>query len=456
MKRSPLLIIAGVALASVAIVVAARVAPHAMHRAHVTYYCPMHPTYTSDRPGDCPICNMRLVPRPAQDQTSSAGSGPKPTTSTGRDLCYMHNCPMMRPGQQCPMLVVAKAGETVKCPICGTHVAEAAAPPSTKKILYWTDPMIPGYKAPGPGKSPMGMELVPVYEEESGATSASDAARPDGYASVVLTPRKQQLSGVKTGVVTRRSITKTIRAAGTVAHDPELYQAEQEFIQAQQSAKASAQTPLPDVQAQAERLWESSRLRLRHLGLSETMINDIATWTRPDDRLLLGGGGEYWVYASIYEYELPMVREGQSASVHATAAPGRAFEGVVKAIDPMVDQATRTTRARILVKDSDGLLKPGMFVDALIHVELGDVLAVPAEAVFDTGTKRIVFVDKGQGVFEPREVVTGAKADDWYEVSSGLSEGEPVVISGNFLIDSESRLKAAVQDMTDGAHQHAP
>ena len=347
------------------------------------------------------------------------------------------------------MTVVAKPGERVTCPICGTHIAEASAPPQ-RRILYWTDPMIPGYKSDRAGTSPMGMELVPVYEED--ATSRpirSDEVMPPGYAPVLLTPQKQQLIGVKTAPAQKRPLTKTIRTVGVIAHDPELYQAQQEFIQAYHSWQAAAQTgSAPDVIEQNRTLVESSRFRLRHLGLSEELINEISAWKQPDHRLLLGGAGQYWVYASIYEYELLLAHPGQAVTVEVGALPGRAFAGTVKAIDPMLDPATRTARARVIVEDPDGLLKPSMYVNASIAVELGEVLAVPAEAIFNTGEKQIVFVDQGQGLFEPRDVVVGVRADAYQEITRGLNQGEVVVTSGNFLIDSESRLKAALEGMT--------
>ena len=171
----------------------------------VIYYCPMHPTYTSDRSGDCPICNMRLVKKETSGQRSVVSGQQQPTSQ--KDICYLHNCPMVREGRPCPMLVVAKEGEPVTCPICGTHVAEAAEAPKAKKILYWTDPMIPGYKSDKPGKSPMGMDLVPVYEEAGGAQAAGGAEAPEGYAAILVTPRKQQLIGVKTAPGTARSAT---------------------------------------------------------------------------------------------------------------------------------------------------------------------------------------------------------------------------------------------------------
>jgi len=424
--------------------------PSAQAAARAVYYCPMHPTYTSDRPGECPICHMKLVKRELEPSAASGAAAAHP-----KDICYLHNCPMEKQGQPCPMLVVAKAGEKVTCPICGTHIAGAAAPAQPRKILYWTDPMIPGYKSDKPGKSPMGMDLVPVYEEESPVASGEV---PAGYAEVLISPQKQQLIGVKTSPVTMRRLTKTIRTVGTVAHDPELYQAQQEFIQAQQSLVRAQAGGMPEVVEPTKRLAEASRFRLRHLGLSEPMIDEIAAWEQPDPRLLVGGKpGEYWVYAQVYEYELPLVRAGQAADISLSALPGERFSGVVKAVDPLVDPATRSVRARILLNDPKGLLKPSMYVDVSIRVDLGEVLAIPDSAVFATGTQQIVFVDRGQGLLEPREVTLGAKADQFDEVKQGVNEGESVVTSGNFLIDSESRLKAALEGMATpeaGAHQH--
>ena len=459
MKLTRRPIVTGVVVAS-ALLLGFGVLRMAMSRSHIAhrtavYYCPMHPSYTSDKPGDCPICNMKLVLKaeeaPAVGSVSGAADRAKPLTS----ICYLHNCPKLHEGQPCPMTVVAKPGEKVTCPICGMHVAEAATPPAKRKILYWTDPMIPGYKADGPGKSPMGMDLVPVYEEET-ASSPSMEASPQGYAPVLVTPQKQQLIGVRSASAATRVMTKTIRAVGIVAHDTELYQSQAEFIQAQQAWERARSGSLPEVAEQAKRLVESSRLRLRHMGLSDEMIDEISTWTEPDHRLLLGGAGQSWVYASIYEYELPLVTPGQTGAIEVSAFPGRAFTGTVKAIDPMLDQATRTTRVRLLVEDQDGLLKPEMFVNVSITVNLGEVLAVPQEAVFVTGERQIVFVDKGQGLFEPRDITAGATADGYTEVAAGVSAGERVVTSGNFLIDSESRLKGALQGLSGGDHQHGP
>ena len=447
----PLVVLAAVVAAFgigfVAVRAVQRHVPHGQIAA--TYYCPMHPTYTSDRPGDCPICNMKLVKK-EQDASSqlSAISHQQKT----RDVCYLHNCPMAHEGKPCPMLVVSKKGEKVICPICGAHVAEAAEARHEKKLLYWTDPMIPGYKADKPGKSPMGMELVPVYEEEAIGGSAASI---EGYAPILVSPQKQQLIGVKTAPVQKRAITKSIRTTGRIAYDPELYQAEQEYLSALKTWKQAQAGAISAVAEQAKQLIEASRMRLRLMGLSPSLLEEIGTWEGPDRRLLLAEPGtEAWVYATIYEYELPFVTLDQILTVDVPSIPGQVFEGAIRSIDTVLDPATRSVRVRALLADPTGLLKPEMFVNATITVPLGEVVAIPDEAVMNTGTRQVVFVAKGQGLFEPRDVTLGVTADGYDEVKRGVAEGETVVTSGNFLVDSESRLKAALQGTASEGHQH--
>ncbi len=460
MKHIPKRFVIGaiVGLAIVASIGMIRVIPHSAFRIphqasqKALYYCPMHPTYTADRPGDCPICNMKLVKREPEEVGSrkwEVGS----QTKRPRDICYLHNCTKVHEGRPCPMTVVAKTGEHVTCPICGQYVTQPGG--TMKKLLYWTDPMIPGFKSDKPGKSPMGMEMIPVYEENGAPGAEQLAVSPEGYAPILVTPQKRQFIGVTTALVQRQTITRTIRTVGQIANDPELYQAQQEYLQAVRALEQAKTGTIPDVVERAQQLVDSSRVRLRRLGLNNELIDEIATWEGPDQSLILADpSGRVWVYAPIYEYELPFVKVGQTITVEVSAIPGKTLQGVIGAVDPVLDPATRSARIRAILTDPEQTLRPEMFVNVSIAVEASDVLTVPEEAVFDTGTKKIVFVDKGQGLFEPREVAVGGKAGEYYEVKSGLAEGELVVTSGNFLIDSESRLKAALQGMTGGGHQH--
>ncbi len=456
MKRRPLVIIAvilGIAL------LGAFISLVTSHQSLVTrgnsissvYYCPMHPSYTSDRPGDCPICNMRLVKREVQG--SGLGAQGQPSTGMPKDICYLHNCDKLHEGRPCPMTVIAKPGEVVVCPVCGKYIATKDG--RLKKVLYWTDPMIPGYKAEGPGKSPMGMDLVPVYEEEAGTPNAVTDSTVEGYAPILLPPQKQQLIGVKTSLVQIRPLRKTIRTVGRIAYDPELYQTQAEYVGSLKAlADAKIRATAEGIE-EAQRLIDSTRIKLQLMGLNQELIEEMAGWQGPDKRLLLADAeGQVWLYAPVYEFELPLVKVGHLVSVEIPELPGTVLQGTIRSIDSVLDPMTRSARVRAVLTAPPGTLKPEMYVNASILVDLGEVLAVPEEAVFDTGTKRVVFVDKGQGLFEPRDVTIGVKADGFYEVHEGLQAGEIVVTSGNFLIDSESRLKAALEGSGSGGHQH--
>ena len=164
-------------------------------------------------------------------------------------------------------------------------------------------------------------------------------------------------------------------------------------------------------------------------------------------------GGTVWVYDKIYEYEIGLVKPGQTARISTPAYPGQVFHGTLRAVDPILDPQTRSLKVRIEVPNPDGKLKLEMYVDAEIQVSMGRTLAVPESAVLDSGSRQVVFVDLGQGRLEPREVRLGREANDHYEVLSGLREGEKVVTSANFLVDSESKLKSAIQTSKD-KHKH--
>jgi RND family efflux transporter MFP subunit len=154
-----------------------------------------------------------------------------------------------------------------------------------------------------------------------------------------------------------------------------------------------------------------------------------------------------WVNAEIYEYEVPYVKVGQPATMTLTYLPGKTYRGKIVYIYPTVDPTTRTVKVRLEFANPDFDLKPEMFAEVQLNVSYGAQISVPQEAVLDSGTEQIVFVVLGDGYFEPRKVQLGPHLDDSVVVSSGLKPGEKIVTSGNFLIDSESRLKSAMSGM---------
>ncbi|MBI5246361.1 MAG: efflux RND transporter periplasmic adaptor subunit [Elusimicrobia bacterium] len=396
------------------------------HEAHQTagYHCPMHPSYTSANPGDCPICGMQLVAIEPSAATASAAT-------TGKSMCVLHKCTMAN----CKMELPLAPGETVTCPVCGTHTAPAAG--AAGKILYYRNPMNPAATSPTPMKDSMGMDYIPVYAEAGSQTAVS------GQASTVISAQKRRLIGMKTEAVAKRRLKFTVRASGNVAHDPDLYNAIAEHHSALVARTGVKDSPWPDARERAEALVRASSLRLRQLGLSEAQIAAYTGHEASPTNLLIGGAdGFVWVYAQIYEYEISSVRPGLEAEITTPAYPGRVFRGTVKAVDANLSPETRSLRVRIAVPNPGGLLKLEMFVNAAIKADLGTVLALPESALLDSGARKLVFVDLGEGRIEPREVRVGREADGYYELLSGVREGETVVTTANFLIDSESKLKA--------------
>ena len=155
-----------------------------------------------------------------------------------------------------------------------------------------------------------------------------------------------------------------------------------------------------------------------------------------------------WVLADVYESEAPLVQVGQTAKVSLSYLPGRSWTGKVGFIAPVLDEKSRTVKVRLELQNPDGTLKPEMYADVVLERSLGRVVTVPEGAVLSTGTRSIVFVAKGNGLFEPREVKPGSRVNGWWEIRGGITPGEEVVIQANFLIDSESRLKSALAGMS--------
>jgi len=360
---------------------------------------------------------------------AAAANGPA-ARSEAKRICVLHHCTMAH----CVMELQAETGGKAVCPICG--MAEAAAA-SGGKPLYYRNPMNPEVTSPVPMKDGMGMDYVPVYPEEGAASAVP------GQGAFVLSEEKRQMIGMKSEAVEPRDLSALVRASGSVAYDPGLYNAISEYREAAKARGAVKESPYPDVLQRSDALVRASELRLRQLGLSEEQISAVAASTEAPTNLLFGGpGGTVWVYAQIYEYEISLVKPGQRAAITTPAYPGRTFHGVVKALDPILSAESRTLRARIEVPNPDGALKLEMYVDAAIDAGLGRRLAIPDSALIDTGVRRLVYMDLGNGRIEPREVRAGREAGGYYEVLSGLKRGEKVVTSANFLIDSESKFKS--------------
>ncbi|MBI4405688.1 MAG: efflux RND transporter periplasmic adaptor subunit [Deltaproteobacteria bacterium] len=327
---------------------------------------------------------------------------------------------------------------------------------SQKTADVYTCPMHPQIKKDSPGQCPIcGMTLVKV---ETTHTEAQGGEAPDGHAAFSLSEAKRQMIGVKLGVVSKKPLFKSIHVAGRLAFDPELYAAQNEYIEAVKQVESVKNSPVADVRQSSERMLDAAKLRLKILGLSDVQIKNLAAGDFNDARLLLKTGGSSWVYAEVFEMDLPLVHPGLSAEISARFLGGQVVAGKVVSIDRIINPATRTAKARILVNDVRSLLRPESYVDVNILAPLGEQITVPFDAVLDTGKQAWVFVADNQGKFEPRLVTIKFHVGSEAALASGVKEGEQIVTSANFLIDSESRLKGVLMsaDATGADKKAAP
>lgn len=322
--------------------------------------------------------------------------------------------------------------ETARVSTKAQHEGHADTEAKERKILYYRNPMNPEVTSPVPMKDSMGMDYVPVYEEE-----ASPGA---GF---YMSPEKQQLIGVTKEKIKKRKLTRQILTVGRVAYDPALYIAQEEYLQA---LKTQDELEGSSIATQGKSLLEAAERKLLLLGMSKAQIEELAKQNKPQGNLYLPTTeNTVWVYITIYEYEIGFIEPGLPVEIEAIAFPGEIFNGKISAITPVLDSVTRSIKVRAEVNNPDNKLKPEMFVNVKINVDLGENLAVPEAAVLDTGTRKIVYLAKEGNMLEQREVTLGQKAQGYYEVFKGLNEEDEVVTSGNFLVDSESKLKSASQ-----------
>lgn len=382
----------------------------------------------------------------------------------------------------------------------GTRVSEGDTPPVAdtaggKKLLYYRNPMGLPDTSPVPKKDPMGMDYIAVYEGEE--------ETPDS--GVKLSAEKVQKSGVKSVVVERRVLDHAVRATGRVEIDerrmftvapkfegwierlhvnvtgqpvtrgqtlfevysPELISAQREYaIAAQAATSGSAES-----RAAMQQLADASLARLANWnvdaevakrGVSRTLtfhspVAGVVTEKKavqgmrfmPGEVLYqIADTSTVWIVADVAEQDIAQLKTGGKASVRVDAYPGKVLTGTVAYIYPTLKAETRTVSVRVELGNPGGLLKPAMYAQVEFAVgNRGAVLAVPTAAVIDSGTRKVVVVDLGEGCFEPRPVATGARGDQYVEILDGVREGERVVAAGNFLLDSESNLKAALGGM---------
>ncbi|MCX6828207.1 MAG: efflux RND transporter periplasmic adaptor subunit [candidate division Zixibacteria bacterium] len=458
----------------------------------IMYHCPMHPTYVSNQPGECPICGMNLVPI---DKNGTAATQESDSVHAEHEMAEMAKA---KPGQYtCPMDPEVISDVPGECPKCGMDLVKV-------------EETQPAQKDENMGEMP-GMEETPKVAPESGQMGDMGSAPVPGLVPVTIEPERLQLIGIKTAIVARRPLGGGKRIAGYITPDEskvanihvrvsgwisklyvdqtgqlikkgeplfslysqDLFAAEQDYFLAREAAsKAGTDSTLVYMRQQ---LLAASRERLSLLGLSEQELQQLDKETSPGKELTIRSpfsgyvldksvnAGQYvtpdqnlftiadlssvWVIGEVYEQDLQAIQTGQTVQMHPNSQPGELFNGEISFVYPTVSEKTRTVRVRMEFANPGMRLRPGMYAEVDISGTDNEVLAVPSEAVVNSGENQYAFVVHDKKHFEPRLLKIGQTSDDWVEVLSGLSEGEEIVTSANFLIDAESRLKAALSGM---------
>jgi RND family efflux transporter MFP subunit len=390
-------------------------------------------------------------------------------------------------------------------------VAPTAAAPTAvgeRKILYWYDPMHPQYRSDKPGTAPdCGMDLVPKYADEPAAPQNMPAGtvqispfkqqligvrtapvtrrvlEKDIRTVGIVRPDESRIRKVHTkfpGWVEQLFVSYTgepVRAGDPILsiYSPDLVSTQSEYLLARRGDQQLHGSPFPEAATGAKALLDAARRRLLLWDITPQQIRELEETGKPRTALTLHSPasgfvtvkdvyqGLYvtpdtelytvvdlsrvWVLLDIYENEVPSVRLGMPVTLRLRSQPGDSITGTITYIYPYLDNQTRTNKVRVEF-DNPGLrFKPDMYATGEIHAALGERLVVPKDAVLDSGTRQIVFAAMGDGFFEPREVRLGERGDDYAEVLEGVREGERVVVGANFMVDSESQLKAALSAM---------
>lgn len=373
-----------------------------------------------------------------------------------------------------------------------------------KKILYWKAPMDPSYISEQPGKSPMGMDLIPVYDGEEGTLEPG---------TVKIDPVTRQNMGVKTEIVKIRTLTKAIRTIGRVDYNekkvyhvhtkiegwveklyadftgkkvnkddillgiysPQLVATQEEYLLAKKFSNtlkrdnsATESEFVINLSRRRLEFWDVPEHQIKELDEKGTIIKIIhihspsrgiitkkhvqeGMFVKPSMSLYtIADISDVWVYADIFEFEIPWIKVGQKAEMTLNSYPGRIFTGKVSFIYPYVEAKTRTVKVRLVFDNPNWDLKPNMYANITLKPMVSkDAVAVPKEAVLFSGERNIVILDRGGGKFAPKEVTIGVEAGGYYQILEGVKEGDKVVTSSQFLIDSESKLKEAISKMLE-------
>jgi len=401
----------------------------------------------------------------------------------------------------------------------GSRVETAKSPTAARKVAYYRSPMDPSIRSATPAKDSMGMDFVPMYEDELAGGAVA------GRSMVSLSPERRRVLGLRSEPVRRAALARTIRTVGRVTADerrlhhihtkfeayiehlyvdytgkfvrkgeplaalysPELMATQQEYLLAWRARRRLASSSLPAVAQGGVDLLEAARQRLLlwdirpadiarleetgEVGRTLDLYSPVSGYVTqkmalhgmrvtPVDTLFdIADLSHLWVMADVYESDLAVVRTGMAARLTLSYLPGKTWRGSVTYIAPTVEEKTRTIKVRVEVDNADGQLKPEMFADVILESALGSGLVIPESALLTTGERTLVFVDLGDGRLEPREVKVGAKVAEGVQVLGGVSDGERVVTGANFLLDSESSLKAALSVISPapapaGEHRH--
>lgn len=312
-------------------------------------------------------------------------------------------------------------------------------------------PMHPHYTSDKPGNCPIcGMSLVKKDAQDKGAESSKSVH------AIILNKNQMQLIGIRTQPVIKKVLIKTVRAAGYISTSNELFQLQDEYIKAYtdyvtayRDIKRFTHTIRnlePHRELQIKLHDTEDRLLRIGLGLHQIAKLQKTSWQTPwyqPELMFFKEKFQYWVVAQVFESDLGFVEVGQEADVEIPAYMEHA-KGIIRSVGGIVDPQTRTTNILIELQDYKGELKGNMFVNVSIPADLNDGLVVPYAAVMDTGLKKIVYIKKSEGVFEPREIQVSAPGDEGWLLKSGLKEGQEIVVDGNFLLDSESHLQDAI------------